>query len=243
MRISWPIPTRFPTLSSGDVHLWRISRESTAEQTAALQRFLSADEQVRAARYRAARDRRRYVVTRGVLRALLGRYLGVEPAAVHLQYQRYGKPVLAGPSATLRFNLSHSGELALFAVTQRRELGVDVERVRPDFGGMAVARRFFAPREVATLQALAPDEQSRAFFRCWTRKEAYIKARGEGLAVRLDSFDVTLTPAEPAALLEVRDAPAEVARWRLQDVSPSEEYIAALAVEGHDWHLRCWQWE
>lgn len=241
---AWTGPTAWPSLGSDEVHLWRASLDAPAGETELLDRVLSADERARADRFRFERDRRRYVIARGVLRSLLGGYLQTGPATVRFQYGRYGKPALGDEDGgdALGFNLSHSEDVALYAISRGRALGVDVERVRPNFGGMAIAERFFSPREVAALRSLPHHEQSAAFFRCWTRKEAYIKARGDGLSLRLDCFDVSLAPGEPAALLDMRDDPDDIARWRLWDVSPDPDYAAALVVEGWDWRLCCWRW-
>jgi 4'-phosphopantetheinyl transferase len=139
--------------------------------------------------------------------------------------------------------LSHSDGLVLYAITRGREVGVDVERLRPDFAVLEVAKKFFSRREVTALVALPENQWPKAFFNCWTRKEAYIKARGEGLTLPLDRFDVSLVPGEPAALLYTNDDPQEASRWSLQELVPESGYVAALAVEGHDWRLKCWQWQ
>jgi 4'-phosphopantetheinyl transferase len=204
---------------------------------------LSEDEGARAARFYFQKDREHFIVARGLLRSILGRYLDSEPSTLRFSYSNYGKPALVGAEeAALRFNLSHSGGLALLAVTRGREIGVDLERVRPDFVDDQIAERFFSPREVARLRALPPGVQLEAFFTCWTRKESYIKAHGEGLSLPLDGFDVTLTPGEPAALLSTRGDLREAALWSLRALHPWPGYVAALAVEGHDWQLKTWRW-
>jgi 4'-phosphopantetheinyl transferase len=142
----------------------------------------------------------------------------------------------------LSFNLTHSHQLALYAVTRRREIGVDLEYVRADFADEQIAERFFSPREVAALRTVPENLLKEAFFHCWTRKEAYVKAKGEGLSIPLDQFDVSLAPGEPALLLSTRDDPQEADRWSLQALFPGSGYVAALAVEGRTWRLKCWQW-
>ena len=234
------------TLDEDEVHVWCAALDLPGD---AVQRFwplLAADESSRASRYVFARDRTHFVVARGLLRVILGGYVNLEPAALRFVYGAHGKPALAHDpgGVALRFNLSHSGSFALYAVTRQRELGIDIERVRPEFareGG--IAERFFSPREVAALRALPLSLQATAFFACWSRKEAYIKARGLGLAIPLESFDVSLTPGEPAALLHTADGPQETSRWAMQELAPVPGYAAALAVAGHDWRLRCWRWE
>lgn len=196
-------------------------------------------------RFRFERDRRRFIVGRGVLRTILGRYLGVEPDKVQFRYSPRGKPYLAErfDSYGLRFNLAHSHELALYAFTRDREIGVDLEYVRPMPDAVEIATRFFSTRENAVFRVLPKSQELEAFYNCWTRKEAYLKATGDGLARPLDQFAVSLTPGEPARLLHVeKDLLQEIARWSFQALKPAFSYVAAVAVEGHDWRLVCWQW-
>jgi 4'-phosphopantetheinyl transferase len=231
-------------IADADVHVWVIALDGPAARPALLLTVLGADERERAGRFVFPRDRDRFVVAHAALRAILGEYLGVPPSAIRLETTARGKPLLAPPhdGTGLRFNLSHSAALALCAVTRGRGVGVDVEAVRPDFAGEDIARRFFSPAEVAALAAVAPGERALAFFRCWTRKEAYIKARGEGLALSLASFDVTLGPDEPPALLATRDDPAEASRWALVELGLPPGYVGALAVEGRGWRLSLADW-
>ena len=171
---------------------------------------------------------------------ILGRYLGVHPRKLHFFYGANGKPELATVAGdeTLRFNLSHSDGLALLAVTRGRQIGVDLERIRKDLAGEQIAARFFSPRETAELHAVPGNAKPAAFFNCWARKEAFIKATGEGLSCPLDLFDVSLVPGEPAALLSVRGDSQEASRWALRELMAGSGYAAALAVEGDDWRLR-----
>jgi 4'-phosphopantetheinyl transferase len=203
---------------------------------------LRADERQRAERYVFKKDRMHFVVARGLLRVLLGHYLRQEPQHLRFIYGPHGKPALATDpgGVDLRFNVSHSHSLALYAITRSREVGVDVERIRPKVVQEPIAERFFSPREVTVLRALPTPLQATAFFACWTRKEAYMKATGDGLTLPLDQFDVSLAPGEPAALLHTTWDPQEAARWALQDLAPAPGYRAAVAVAGHDWRLTCW---
>jgi 4'-phosphopantetheinyl transferase len=190
--------------------------------------LLSADERARADRFRFAPDRTRFTVARGVLRGLLGARLGVAPAAVGFAYGAHGKPAIASPptGAWLRFNVSHSGDVALVALARDRDVGVDVERIRPDVRSDDLARRFFSPRENAVLAAL-PDEARRlAFFRIWTAKEAFVKATGEGVARGLAGFDVVDAAGAPQLRLD------EPAQWSLRDLSVAPGYAAAVVAEG-----------
>jgi 4'-phosphopantetheinyl transferase len=197
---------------------------------AAMRALLSDDELQRAARFHFERDRNHFIAARGLLRQLLGRYLDREPAALCFAYGARGKPTLLGHA--LRFNLSHSHGLALFAFALGCELGIDVEQIRLGFAAAEIAQHFFSPCEVAALRALPAAQQAEGFFNCWTRKEAFIKGRGDGLYMPLESFDVTLTPGEPAQMLEVRGEPGAAARWFLEALTPEPGYAAALAVEG-----------
>jgi 4'-phosphopantetheinyl transferase len=240
----WRPPPVELTLSSAEVHVWRACLDPAASCVERLQSTLAADELQRAARFHFTRDRRRFTVARGVLRDILGRYLGVPPSELGFHYSAYGKPALADVAAAagLRFNVSHSHEMALFAVACGREVGVDIEYLGREIRGEEIAERFFSARERASLRALPAEVKHEAFFNCWTRKEAYIKAHGEGLSLPLDQFDVSLAPGEPAALLATRSDPREALRWSLQALTPGPGYVAALAVEGQGWHLTCWQW-
>ena len=210
-----------------------------------LEQTLSDDERCRAGRFYFQSDREHFIVARGVLRSILGSYLGVEARELCFGYGAYGKPALMlhANAADIRFNLSHAGGLALYAVTRDRAIGIDLEYLRADIEWMQIAARFFSPREHAMLSSLPPAARLEAFFTCWTRKEAYIKARGEGLALPLDQFDVSLTPGEPAQLLGVRSDLDDPGRWSFQGLSPEPGYIAAVAVEGHGWHLTRWLWQ
>jgi len=264
----WNPPPESLTLGRDEVHVWRAALDRSAADRQRLEQTLSLDERARARKFYFSRDRERFIVARGLLRAILGRYLGVEPDQLRFGCSAHGKPFLVGVQvfrglrvqesiqtpeplstrtlehlgASLRFNLSHSHGLALYAITHQRELGVDLEFIRPEVVEEPIAERFFAAAEVAVLRGLPASLQPEAFFNCWTRKEAYIKARGEGLTLPLDAFEVSLAPEEPAALLSVDSDPAEASRWSLQALAPGPGYVAAIAVEGQDWQLRCWEW-
>jgi len=234
-----PAPDR-PQITPDTLHVWRIDLNREDGELAALRATLSEDELARAARFRFEWLRRRFIAARGALRNILAAYLGADAAALRFTYSAYGKPSLAG--ASLRFNLSHSNELALVAVAAGCEVGVDVEFMRPDTAGSRIAERFFSPREVEALRALPPAEQLQGFFNCWTRKEAFIKAVGQGLSYPLDAFDVTLAPGEPAAVLAIRGDAALARRWTLQALSPGEGYAGAAAVEAKIHRVSCWEW-
>ena len=209
-----PIALGWP--AAEEVHLWRLPLLASAGDLFALQALLSEDERQRAIRYRFDRDRLRYTIARGMLRRILAAYLGRPPAELKFGYGERGKPFLqlteSGSGArgrSLEFNLSHSGELALFAVASGRAIGVDVEQERALEDWAAIAERFFAAGEQAAIARLPQKERQRAFFDCWARKEAYIKAVGDGLAIPLDGFEVSV---------ETREARLLSTAWRSGDV-------------------------
>ena len=216
------------SLESGAVHVWRVSLDQPDERLDRFRRTLEPDELNRASRFHFDKHRRHFIVARGFLRSVVGRYLETQPEALRFSYGAYGKPALASEHV-LRFNLSHSHEVALLAVARDAELGVDVEHIRADFASEEIARRFFSRAEVDVFNALPAEERVEAFFRCWTRKEAYIKAIGKGLSQALDAFDVTLAPGVQAALLRAEEDNVE--RWEMSDVEVGEGYAGALAVE------------
>jgi len=240
---AWVAPAGRPALDADAVHVWRIALAVPDAEQADRVAVLSPDEAARAARFHFERDRRRWTAARGAVRAVLAGYTSLPAASLAFRVGPHGKPALDGPAARagLAFNVSHSGDLALCAVTRTHAVGVDVEAIRRDFATDEVARRFFAPAEVAALGALPPGDRVEAFFACWTRKEAYIKARGTGISLGLDRFEVSLAPDRPAALLATHDEPAAAERWRLVALAPGEGYAGALVTDGPA-RLHCWQW-
>jgi 4'-phosphopantetheinyl transferase len=241
----WQLATHPPPLSAEDIHVWRIALEISDALLARWRETLADDERQRAERFHFEKDRRHFIAGRGALRVLLADYLGQRPEEVLFAYSNYGKPLLAPENngSDLRFNLTHSHGLALLAVTRGRDLGVDVERLRDmERDGEPLAERFFSPRESAVLRSLPAQLRREAFFLCWTRKEAYIKAKGQGLSLPLDQFDVTLQPGEPAALLATQHDPDDARRWSMRSLLPEKGYVGALVVEGHSWRLWCGDW-
>jgi 4'-phosphopantetheinyl transferase len=205
-----------------------------------LEGTLAEDERLRAGRFIFERDRNSFVAARGILRDLLGGYIGCRPETIAFVYGPRGKPALANQSQSpspLSFNLSHAHGLALIGIGREREIGVDVELIRPEFAGEEIAKRYFSPKEIDELGKLPAELRADGFFLCWTRKEAYIKAKGDGLHIPLESFDVSLTPGLPARLNS-----ADQARWSLRSLAPEPDYAAAMVAEGYDWQLRQWSW-
>ena len=213
-------------LGPRELHVWAVPLHG---DPAAFGALLSGPELERLAKFRFADHQRRYQIGHGALRAVLGGYLGVDPKALAFVPGPRGKPYLAQPSPF--FNLSHSGKLALIGVAAV-ELGLDCEKLRQLDGLVDIARRHFSESEFAALDALQDDARQLAFYRCWTRKEAYIKALGEGLTMPLDTFDVSL--CEQPELVRCRDGREDPAAWSMLDVSPGPEFVAAAALRGKE---------
>jgi 4'-phosphopantetheinyl transferase len=224
----WLSPPDLVLLGAHDVHVWRVSLEQPDEIVEALGRLLSADETERALRFHFDRDRTHFVVARGVLRRLIGRYLEITPESIRFTYQEYGKPHLVADSLspTFKFNLAHSGSLAVFAFTHLGEIGVDLEQIKPELAGEDIARRFFSESEVASLDAQPESERALAFFNCWTRKEAFIKAKGMGLSLPLDQFEVTLIPGQEPRLLRTAWDESEAGRWSIKALNVGRVTLA-----------------
>ena len=231
-------------LAEDEIHVWHVSLDRPPSDVRRMARTLSPDEQERARRYRGERLRERFIVGRGILRMLLSRYVGRPPARLCFAYGARGKPALApAEGSDLRFNVSHSDDLALYAFARGRDVGVDVERLRELPRAEQIAERFFSTEETAALKAEPAERRVEAFFTCWTRKEAYIKARGDGLAHPLDQFAVSLVPGEPARLWVAGDGDArEIARWSLDALPLAPGYVAALAARGRGWRLTTRSW-
>ena len=225
------------TMGPTDVHLFCVDLDADQERVVALQRLLSAEELQRANQLRFDRDRRRFVVSHGLLRLILSGYSDVDSHKLQFNQGPHGKPALSTGS---EFNLSHSNELALIGITTTAPLGVDVEFVREVGDAEGIARRFLSKSEQADLLGLPRDQWPAAFFSCWTRKESYLKALGYGLSVPLDDFTVTLLPEQPARLCSIRQDPAEASEWTIRHLEPKPGYTGALAIRGHHWRTSTW---
>jgi 4'-phosphopantetheinyl transferase len=225
-----PTPAAIAPLGERQIHLWYGSLQPSSAEVTQLLPLLSPDELERAGRFRFEKHRNEFIFARGTLRRLLGSYVGTAPAGLRFAYSPHGKPSLDATNI-LEFNLSHTEGMVVFAFARSRKLGVDVEKVRRDFKVEEIAERFFSVAERLSLREIPELERYHAFFRCWTRKEAYIKARGEGLSHPLHQFDVSLAPGQPAALLGTRPDEEERKRWSLWDLAIAPEYAVALAAE------------
>jgi 4'-phosphopantetheinyl transferase len=226
-------------LAENDVHVWRADLDIATPALDHLSAHLSPEEKAKAARFVSPTDRNRFTLGRAILRELLGRYLQLPAANICIEAAPRGKPLLRMGSTVpdVRFNLSHSHGLALYAFALQREVGIDVEMIRPGFATEDSLDRYFSVREREGLRNIPSEQRSEAFFLCWTRKEAYIKARGEGLYIPLDSFDVTLTPNEEAVLTST-----DSKRWELHSIHPGPGFVGALVVETPGSQLKFWEW-
>ena len=243
----WPTAPARLTPAADEVHVWSAALDRRPAEIAELFCFLSDEERERAGRFRpvAVRSRDEFIVSRALLRRLLGGCLGLDPRQVAFSQTARGKPRLAGPDpAPLCFNVSHSHGMALFAVTGRCEVGVDLERVRvrPDADLLGMAERYFAPREAAVLRALDAEAQVETFFRLWTRKEAYLKAHGLGISFGLERVEVSHAADEPARIVHIDGDCEAAACWSLRTLAPAPGYVGALALQAHDYRLHCWRW-
>jgi 4'-phosphopantetheinyl transferase len=253
----WSSAPALPQLDTHTVHVWRAFLPEHLPRLAALTHHLSADEHTAATRFRFTADRERYILTHGLLREILQRYTGSPAEQLTFTYGDHGKPALAASTAstastaptastagtTVRFNLSHAHEMALYAISCDQELGIDIERIRTDIDYEQIARYCFSPSELATLFALTPRERAAAFFQCWTMKEAYIKGHGDGLSMPLHQFDTAFAPGTSPAILATRPDATQARLWTAVRVDPGAGYVAALVVNGPITNLSCWRVE
>jgi 4'-phosphopantetheinyl transferase len=218
-------------LEDREVHIWFRSLDSAGVEAPAVLPYLSADERQRAQRFHYDQHRNEFILSRGTLRLVLASYLGESPDQLRFEYARHGKPALAEAYSAhrLSFNLSHTYGMMLLAVVRQRSIGVDIEKIRCDFDVRQIAERFFSAPEQSGLRNVRDEEQHEVFFRCWTRKEAYIKAKGEGLSLPLRDFDVSLEP-DSAALVATRPDENEARHWRMLNLQIAPGYAAAAAI-------------
>ncbi len=237
----WHLSTTNPLaaaslLTNDTIHLWQGGLDGTDAQVASWVNLLSPDERARMARFRFEIHQRRYAAAHAQLRLILAPYLALAPTVIQFAAAEYGKPYLVFPpseghGAAIEFNMSHAGDQMLVGVVRGRAIGVDIEQIRPDFATTDIAMHYFSAVEQAAFRAVPDEQKPQAFFNAWTRKEAFIKAVGEGLSFPLADFDVTLSPGEPARLLAVRGSAEEAARWQMADMKVGEGYAAAVVVK------------
>lgn len=235
----WPAGRDRQILQSTEVHVWLAQLYLRRDELASLRSTLSPDELSRAANFRFDEHRERFVAAHGILRDILGRYIRANPQDIEFDYSSYGKPSLKNSSAEtlIRFNLSHSGNLALIAVASGFEVGVDLEQIKPERATFEITERYFARGEAEALRALPLSQQCSAFFQCWARKEAYIKALGGGLQIPLDSFEVSIAPDQPAALLK-----GAAEKWSLRSLDLGAGYAGAVVAECQNYDMQCLRW-
>lgn len=242
-QLQWETPPPALHLLQEEVHVWRVSLAQSDASLAARFACLSSEEQQRARRFHFERDQRRYIISQSSLRQLIGWYVQLAPREVQFQHGQRGKPILLPEQHVpyrLTFNLSHSHEMAVYAFARNREIGVDIEHIRPVPDRDQIVKRFFAPAEQTSFFELPETLRTAAFFQCWTCKEAFIKALGDGLYYPLDQFVVAFAPGETARLLSVADHPEALTQWSLRAFAPAPDYTAAIVAEGQGWSLHCW---
>ena len=222
------------------VHVWAASLQVSPKALKMFAASLAPDETERATRFRFPIHRDRFIAGRGLLRQLLATYLGVEPRSLDFRYGARGKPALAGSSRGVQFNVAHSEDLLLMAITRDGVVGVDVERVRglPDFEELV--SQFFSPNECSQFRKLSSEQKPAAFFNLWTRKEAWLKATGEGITHLLNQVEVSFLPSEPAWLIRLPNAYVNTSSWSLYELAPQPGFTAALALAGDAPAIHCW---
>jgi len=238
----WSSPPARSILPRGELHIWRISLEINSSYLAGYQSSLAKDELYRASKFRYANDRLHFIAARGILRGLLANYLCIDPKDITFRYGPHGKPDLVN-DRSLKFNLTHAAGMALVALTKKHNIGVDLERIKVNVEFEEIAKQFFATGEVKNLLALPIDQRPQGFFNCWTRKEAFIKAKGNGLSFPLDQFEVALKPNEPAELLATKWDAKEASKWSLFELDPGEGFVGAVAIDGPADVLKLWQYD
>lgn len=244
LKQKWCNPPGKLILGQHEIHVWRADLNVGEQLLQTLEDTIEKIERDRANRFHFDKDRHHFIAARGTLRLILGSYLNIKPRNLKFTYNTHGKPKIGNEldQNYLKFNLSHSHGLALYAVTLGRDVGIDIERVRTNLSFEKIAKRFFSPLEIKMLESLPPSERIEGFFNCWTRKEAYIKAIGEGLSRPLDQFDVTLNPSDEAKIVNIKGDPVLASSWSLYPLLPAPGYVGALAVEGKNLRIKHWTW-
>ena len=238
--MNWLPPPESICATEKTVDIWRLPLFPDSENLLDCHSWLSPHEKERAGRFIKEIHSRRFILGRGGLREILSRYEQTHPSRIKFRYNIHGKPELAG-NTSLRFNLSHSKDLALAAVTANKSVGIDVEYRRENVDYLKLANRFFAKNEADALRKVSLDHRKETFFRIWTRKEAYIKAHGEGLSLPLDQFEVSTGPEKTPILLQTLHDPKDKDRWKLAQIETREDYLCTLACQGFIGQIRFWQ--
>ncbi len=242
---TWQKPSSILELNHDEIHIWRAASDFKKNHLALLKSFLSPDEKAKAAKFHFVKDFHQSIVSRGLLRFLLAQYLKQNPRDFVFKYNSYGKPILPFRQnpLSIEFNVSHSGKILLFAFSREFRIGIDVELVRKNFDEMEIARNFFSPNEILELTSLPVAIRKKGFYNCWTRKEAYIKGRGKGLSIPLDSFDVSLAPGKSAVLNRSEAELEGWDIWQLLDLKLDRDYVGAAAFEGRNRRIMFLEWD
>ncbi len=230
------------SLSEHKVDIWHYTFVSNFAHISKYLRLLSRDEIQRAKKFKFQIDRERYIIARAILRILLGKYTDQNPTNIRFKYTSYGKPYIENKN-NLKFNISHSGDKAVFGFNLNNEVGIDIEKLKGDFDVLELAQNFFSKTEIAALKQIPKDQLSRAFYRCWTRKEAFIKAKGSGLSFPLNKFAVSLDDDNQAALLKTKWDASEKSDWSLFSFVPDEQYIGAVATRNRKAFIEHYDWD
>ena len=238
----WVKDVENAVLETEEVHIWQANLGLHKSSLTSFLKLLSLDEKNRANKFKFKKDYLRFVIGRGILRKLLGKYVGINPTEISFQYGEYGKPSLPKQNL-LQFNISHSKDLILLAFSRNVSLGVDLEYLNSHIEIKEIATRFFTKNEVKSLLALPEKQQIVGFFNCWTRKEAFIKAVGEGLSFPLDSFEVSLHPDKPAKLLATHWQSDDASKWSIHSIPLKQNFIGSLAVESTIKNIRYLKWK
>jgi len=219
-------------LLQNQVHIWFINFNISEDDITLLYKFLSEDEIVKASKFKFNKDKICSIITRGALRLLSSKYLNIKPEDIPFKYGDYGKPDYDFKT-NLKFNISHSGQMAVIGFVLNDDIGVDIEEIKTNFDVLDIASNYFSNSEIEALKNLSLESQTKGFYRCWTRKESFIKANAKGLSFPLDSFSVSIDSDEKTELLETNWDKNETDLWKLFSFSPQKNYIGAVSVKGN----------
>ncbi len=240
---SFGLPPANLKLRDNEIHIWFSVLDRIILDLYKLFQTLSADERMRAGRFHCYEDKKWFILRHGILRMILGGYLGVQPSELHFYHGKNGKPAITETSGgeTIQFNLSHSNGVALFAFTRDHEIGVDIEYIRDISDMEQLVGRFFSAQENELFRSMPKSQKREAFFKGWTCKEAFVKAIGDGLSRPLCNFDVSLTPGESSEVFKTEDGSKETSRWTIHNLKPAPHYMGAFAVKNNLSQLKCWR--
>ncbi len=241
---SFKLPPLGLELRDNEIHIWFGVLDQTITELYKSFLTLSADERMRGGRFYRYEDKKWFIARHGILRMILGGYLGVKPSELRFYPGKNGKPAIIETfgNGTIQFNLSHSDGVALFAFTRNHEIGVDIEHIRDISEMEQIVGRFFSIKENEAFRILPQNQKREAFFKGWTCKEAFVKAVGDGLSRPFYKFDVSLAPGKSSGLLRIEDDSREASRWSIENLKPAPDYVGAVAVRSNLLDLKCWRW-